>query len=197
MGEKHMNNIKYYDVFLKGEIVDLVCLNEEVIEKSDWYNWFNDEENMKHMQKHYFPNTKAKQLQFYKTEIEDNPAKLQLGIYHKKDNLLVGVISLNNIDFLNGKCEISGFIGEKKYQNLKLFMEANKLLIKHAFENLNMHRIEGGTLIKEVLLMYCKILGFREEGIRRSAVYKNGRHNDAYLVGLLREEYYAKFQKNA
>ena len=190
-----MKKIKYYR-FIEGKLVDLVVLNEEIVYKTNWYNWFNDEENMKYMQQHYFPNTKTKQLEFYKNEIENNKSKLQLGIVCKKDNALIGVISLNNIDFLNGRCEISGFVGEKKYQNFKLFTEANTLIIKHAFDNLRMHKIYGGTLIKEVSLMYCRVLGFKEEGIKRSEVYKNGDYIDAYLIGLLREEYYEKFRKH-
>ncbi len=190
-----MNTIKY-DVFIKGKLVDLVCLNEEVVERSNWYNWFNDEENMKFMQKHYFPNTKTQQLNFYRNEIENSKTKLQLGIVHKKDNKLIGTISLNYIDFLNRKCEISGFIGEKKYQNIKLFMDANKIIIKHAFENLNMHKIYGGTILKEISSMYCRVLGFKEEGIKRREIYKNGKYNDVYLIGLIKEEYYAKLQKN-
>ena len=42
-----------YDVFIKGELVDLVVLTEEIVEKTNWYNWFNDEETTQHMQKHY------------------------------------------------------------------------------------------------------------------------------------------------
>lgn len=32
-----MNKINY-DVFIKGDLIDLVCLNEEIVEKSNWYN---------------------------------------------------------------------------------------------------------------------------------------------------------------
>jgi len=30
-----------YDVFLKGDHVNLVALTEEMVEKSNWHNWFN------------------------------------------------------------------------------------------------------------------------------------------------------------
>lgn len=52
--------------FLQGEDINLVCLNEEVIKKIDYYNWFNDEEITKNTQHPYFPNTLAKQLNFLK-----------------------------------------------------------------------------------------------------------------------------------
>lgn len=185
-------NDKEFDVFIKGELIDLVVLDEEVVERTNWYNWFNDEENMKFMQKHYYPNTRAMQLEFFKNEIENNPNKLQLGIFHKKDKVLIGTVSLSDIDFLNRQCEIAGFIGEKKYQNVRNIIEACKLLIAHAFNILNMHRIYGGTIIKEVEEMFCRILGFTHEGIKRKSVYKNGKYHDAYLIGLLKEEYIQK-----
>jgi len=178
-----------FDVFIKGNMVDLVVLTEYIVEKTNWYKWFNDEENTKYMQKHYYPNSKELQLKYFKEEIEGSDKKLQLGIYHKKDKYLIGTISLNNINFQHRKCEISGFIGEKKYQTLKPFLEANKLLIKHAFEQLNMNRIYGGTLNKDVSDFFVRLLNFKEEGVLINDVYKNGQWNNAYLIGLLKGDY--------
>ncbi len=184
-----MNDKKQFEVFIKGKLIDLVVLDEETVEKTNWYNWFNDEENMRYMQKHYYPNTRALQLEFFKKEIENNPKKLQVGIYHKKDRVLIGTVSLNNIDFLNRECDIGGLIGEKKYQNFKNFLEACRLLIKHAFDSLNMHRVYGGSIIREVDEMFCRVLRFTHEGIRRKCIYKNGTYYDVYMIGLLKDEY--------
>ena len=38
-----MNKKIEFDSFIKGELVDLVVLTEEVIDKTNWYKWFNDE----------------------------------------------------------------------------------------------------------------------------------------------------------
>ena len=51
MNEK--NNIRY-DVFIKGELVDLVVLTEDIVDKTNWYNWFNDEENTKFTNNHHY-----------------------------------------------------------------------------------------------------------------------------------------------
>ena len=178
-----------YDIFLKGEILDLVALNEEIVEQSNWYKWFNDEELMEYSQHHYYPNTKTKQLAFYKSEIENNKSKLQLGIIPKKESKLIGIVSLNGIDFHHRKCEVAGIIGEKEYHNVKFMTEAYRLLLKHAFDELNMYRIYGGTLSKEIALFFCRVFNFKDEGIKRRDVYKNGQYRDVYLIGLLREEY--------
>ena len=177
-----------FDVFIKGVNVDLVVLTSEIVGQTNWYSWFNDEENTKHMQQHYYPNSKELQLKYFKEEIEGSDKKLQLGIYHKKDKYLIGTISLNNINFQHRKCEISGFIGEKKYQTLKPFLEANKLLIKHAFEQLNMNRIYGGALNKDVSDFFVRMLNFETEGVLIDDVYKNGKYHDVYLIGLLKAD---------
>ena len=182
-------NIKTpFDIFIKGTNIDLVVLSSEIVGQTNWYSWFNDEENTEYMQQHYFPNSKELQLKYFKEEIEGSDKKLQLGIYHKKDKILIGTISLNNIDFQHRKCEISGFIGEKKYQTLKPFLEANKLLIKHAFEQLNMNRIYGGALNKDVSDFFVRMLNFETEGVLIDDVYKNGKYHDVYLIGLLKAD---------
>ena len=183
-------NIKTpFDIFIKGTNIDLVVLTSEIVEKTNWYKWFNDEESTKYMQQHYYPNSKELQLKYFKEEIEGSDKKLQLGIYHKKEKYLIGTISLNNINFQHRKCEISGFIGEKKYQTLKPFLEANKLLIKHAFEQLNMNRIYGGALNKDVSDFFVRMLNFETEGVLIDDVYKNGHWNNVHLIGLLKKDY--------
>ena len=184
-----MNLKTQFDVFIKGTNIDLVVLTSEIVGQTNWYSWFNDEENTEYMQQHYFPNSKELQLKYFKEEVEGNDKKLQLGIYHKKDKILIGTISLNNIDFQHRKCEISGFIGEKKYQTLKPFLEANKLLIKHAFEQLNMNRIYGGALNKDVSDFFVRMLNFETEGVLIDDVYKNGHWNNVHLIGLLKKDY--------
>ena len=177
-----------YDIFLEGAIVDLVVLSAEIIENTNWYRWFNDEANLTNMQKHYFPNTKSMQHKLFQNEIEGNSSKLQLGIVFKEDNKFIGTISLNNIDYISRKCEISGFIGEKKYQSMKPFLEANKILIKHAFNQLNLRRIYGGSLSQNVISFYCRLLGFKSEGVLVQDVFKDGQYRDVYNIGLLKSE---------
>lgn len=178
-----------YDVFIKGELVDLVVLTEEIVEKTNWYNWFNDEETTRHMQKHYFPNTKKMQLEYFKKEIESKKTKLQLGIVQKNNNLFCGVISLNDIDYFNRCCEISIIIGEKSSRTLQSFVESVKLTCKHAFTTLNLNRIYSGTISKEIDELFCRTLGFIHEGTSREAVYKNGEYHDVYHHAMTLKDY--------
>jgi len=182
-----MKNKIEFDIFIKGNVVDLVVLTEEVIDKTNWYKWFNDEENTKNMQKHYYPNSKELQLKYFKEEIDGNDKKKQLGIVRKDKNLFCGVISLSNIDHLNRSCEIGLIIGEAEARKIQYFIEAVKLTCNHAFDTLNINRIYSGTISKEIDELFCRILGFEHEGLSRQAVFKNGGYHDVYRHALLKE----------
>ena len=183
-----MDKIKF-DVFIKGKTVNLVSLTLNVVENTNWYNWFNDEETTYGMQQHYFPNNKEKQKIFFNEKIKDNPGTLQLGIVHIKDDILIGMISLSDINTINKTAEFAIIIGEKKYRNFNNFIEASKLIIKHGFESLNLNRIYGGSIIKEIDTMFCKLLGFSHEGVSKEAVYKNGKYVDNYRHAILKKNY--------
>lgn len=179
-----------YDVFIKGKLADLVCLDEEIAKKTNWYKWFNDEENTKHMQKHYFPNTLASQLEFL-NDLRKDRSKVQLGIVKKNKGYMIGTVSIQDINFINRNAEISIVIGEAADKNLIYAQEAMKLMIEHGFFTLNLYKIYGGYL--ESLESWGDFLkkrfGFKEEGIWREHVFKNGQYVNIHRLGLLREEY--------
>ena len=179
------------DIFIEGTIIDLICLNAEIVEESNWYNWFNDEHLTKYMQKHYYPNTKDLQLDYFRKSIENNSTRVQCGIYHKADKMLIGTVSLNSIDFINRNCELSIIIGDRKSQNLNALVDAHKLMLRHAFDTLNLNRVYGGSIIKEINLLFCRALGYTNEGVSKNHVYKNGKYLDLYRFAILSDQYLA------
>jgi RimJ/RimL family protein N-acetyltransferase len=179
------------DIFIEGTIIDLICLNAEIVEESNWYNWFNDEHLTKYMQKHYYPNTKDLQLDYFRKSIENNSKRVQCGIYHKADKMLIGTVSLNSIDFINRNCELSIIIGDRKSQNLNALVDAHKLMLRHAFDTLNLNRVYGGSVIKEINMLFCRALGYTNEGVSKNHVYKNGKYLDLYRFAILSDQYLA------
>lgn len=181
------------DIFIRGTVVDLKVLSRDDVVNSNWYGWFNDEELCQTLQKHYFPNTLESQIQFWEKNIlpsstNSQPDKIQLGICRVGEPLLLGIVSLNNIDFINRKCEFSMVIGEKEGRNVKVFLEASRLIFRHAFETLNMNRIYGGSISKELVVLMCRSLGCKDEGVSRQDIFKNGKYHDSYRYSLLRED---------
>ena len=58
-----------FDIFLEGEVVNLVILNEKIAKNSDWYSWLNYKKNTELLQQGRFPNSKEKQLEYFKNNI--------------------------------------------------------------------------------------------------------------------------------
>ncbi|CAM8380112.1 GNAT family N-acetyltransferase [Candidatus Methylopumilus planktonicus] len=177
------------DIFLKGKHVILKVLTREDVIDSGWYGWFNDEELCKTLQKHYFPTTVESQLVFWEQNVRSVSDKIQLGICSIKGGPIVGVISLNNIDFINSRAEISVVIGEREEHNVKIFTESCMLIFNHGFYSLNLNRIYGGSISKDLVLMMCRMFNCQQEGVKRQEIFKNGIYYDTYCYGLLREEF--------
>ncbi len=133
---------------------------------------------------------------YSKNYIKNNPSKIQLGILDLKESILIGVISLSDINYINSTAEFAVIIGEKKYRNFNYFIEASRLIINHGFETLNLNRIYSGTIVKEIDIMFCKVLGFTHEGIFSEAVFKNGKYVDVYRHALLKKNYKKNYKKS-
>lgn len=186
-----INEIDERNVFLRGKHVYLKALTKEDVINSSWYGWFNDEELCKTLQQHYFPNTLDQQLDFFQKNIASSLTKIQLGICKPECSAILGVISLNNIDYINRKAEISAVIGEPAGRNINIFRESCELICRHAFNTLNLNKIYGGSISKELVGLMCKFLKGKEEGILRSDIYKNGEYHDAFLYGILKKDFYS------
>lgn len=177
------------DIFLKGKNVILKVLTRDDVVNSGWYGWFNDEVLCKTLQKHYFPNSVEAQMEFWESNVKNCSSKLQLGICLIDGGPILGIISLNNIDHINSKAEISAIIAEKEARNIAIFVESCKLLFNHAFYTLNIHRIYGGSISEDLVMLMCRMLKCKQEGIARQDIFKDGKYHDAYRYSLLREEF--------
>lgn len=141
------------DIFIKGKDIFLKALRKEDIVNSNWYGWFNDEEICKTLQKHYFPNTLEFQLEYFEKFIFNKNDKIQLGICKYNLDKLLGIVSLNNIDYLNRKAELSVLIGEPEGRDTITIVEVWKLILNHGFNTLNLIKIYAGTMQKELCLL--------------------------------------------
>ena len=184
------------DIFLKGSHVCLKSLTTSDISNSNWYGWFNDEVLCNTLQKHYFPSSCESQTQFFNKHLSNSSTKLQLGICLPEKSSISGIVSLNDINYINRNAEFSIVIGDKDAQNVIVFTEASRLIFNHAFNSLNLYRIYGGTISEDLVLLMCRILGCTQEGVLRDSIYKNGEYHNAFLYGVLKHEFTNHFNAN-
>lgn len=113
----------------------------------------------------------------------------QFIITEKKDNRKIGSVYLRDLDSANRKCEFGIFIGEEEYLGRGLGTEAARLILRFAFEELNMNKVFLRLLAenRRAFKSYLKV-GFREEGLSRQDVFVDGSFHDVIFMSMLRGE---------
>ena len=157
---------------------------------SDTYiNWLNDAEVCAFNSHHIYPYTRELAIE-YVTRVRSQKQDLVLAILAKDTGTHIGNISLQNIHPINQSAEYAIILGDKAYWGKGIAKEASQLILKHGFEEMNLHRIYCGTSARnEPMQKLAAALGFKQEGLRRDAMYKSGHFVDVIEYGLLRSEY--------
>jgi RimJ/RimL family protein N-acetyltransferase len=122
----------------------------------------------------------------------EDPANVAL-VVETADGEYVGAIALMQIDQRNRNAEAGIVIGRPEDWGRGLGTEAMLLLLRHAFEELNLHRVmlRVYTFNERGIRSY-KRLGFEEEGRQREALFRHGAWHDVILMAILQHEYFER-----
>jgi RimJ/RimL family protein N-acetyltransferase len=103
---------------------------------------------------------------------------------------LIGNCGLHNLDWKNRSAVFGIIIGEKTFWNKGYGTDATRTLLRFAFEQLGLNRVELEVYAfnPRAARAYEKA-GFRRDGVRRAALYRDGKFHDIYLMGILREDW--------
>ncbi len=103
---------------------------------------------------------------------------------------LIGNCGLQNLDWKNRTAVFGIFIGDKDYWNKGYGSDATRTLLRFAFEQLGLNRVELDVydFNPRAMRAYEKA-GFRRDGVRRQALYRDGAFHDVHLMGILREDW--------
>lgn len=109
---------------------------------------------------------------------------------------IVGWASLAKIDKENRSASFHGIvIGNPNYRKGFPWIEIQQFVIDYAFQTLNINRLEYSCLADHPTSMYIgPAMFFKQEGLFRQAVCKNGSYHDVAYFGLLRDEYMEHYQ---
>ena len=129
-------------------------------------------------------------IQWFESYMKSRANAVRCAIVKDCEDIIIGLISLVPVDMLNQSAMLHIMIGDKDERNKGAGTFAVSEMLKHAFMNMNLHRVELETLEsnERARHLYAK-LGFVQEGIKRRAVYKDGRFVNKVMYSILKEEY--------
>lgn len=126
-------------------------------------------------------------IESYKQYI--NGTDLAFGIY--KDNMIIGKIKLSNIIMgVFRSCNI-GYSLDKNFEGRGYMKEAVRLVIKYAFSEMDLHRIEASTLLDNVKSQRVLLAnGFKELGVNKDYLFINGDWRDHRTFYIINDKKY-------
>jgi RimJ/RimL family protein N-acetyltransferase len=134
--------------------------------------------------------SKLRENEWIKNAILNDAEDIRLAICLKENDEYIGNVNLTSINWINRSAEYSIMIGEKDHWGKGLGKEATLLILKYAFEELNLNRIYLTVRNdnERARNLYKKI-GFTQEGILRESIYKNNKYIDMFMMSILRDEF--------
>jgi RimJ/RimL family protein N-acetyltransferase len=109
-----------------------------------------------------------------------------------KDDLPVGGLGLDDLDWVTGNAWVGIGIGEREYWGKGYGTDALNVLMRHAFHELNLRRLSLTVLdFNTRAISSYKKLGFREEGLEREALHRAGERCGLLYMGVFRDEWEA------
>lgn len=165
------------------------------IERGDidtFLRWFNDPEVRRYLLM-YEPMSRAKEERWFEGHLASRDDYL-LGIEAREGEgwRHIGNCGLHKVDWKNRSAVLGIVLGEKDYWGRGYGTEAARTLLRFGFTELNLHRVELEVFDYNPRAQACyEKAGFRREGTRRQALYRDGRYHDVHLMSILQDEFVA------
>lgn len=178
-----------------GELVTLGAIQREYLPR--YVEWLNDWEV-----RHFlaptllYPYTMQDEEGWFNRQREEQDAR-HFAILTRAEGRLLGNCGLHQIDWTNRHCIFGIFIGDKNDWGKGYGADATRTLLQYAFDEANLHRIELEVFDfnARAIQMYEKV-GFRHEGTRKQALFRQGAWHDEHIMAILRDEWAALYRKS-
>lgn len=153
-------------------------------------NWRKNEELIQYLEAPYRYINLEVENKWYENYLNNRNNTIRCAITTQEDNI-IGLITLTNINNINRSAELHIMIEKEENCGKGIGSFAINKILNHAFFDLNLNRVELEVLTQNLRAQNAyKKLGFKYEGTRRKACFKNGIYVDIDIMSILKEEFY-------
>ncbi|MFZ2285534.1 MAG: GNAT family protein [Bacteroidales bacterium] len=158
----------------------------------DWeftVKWRNDLFIKSSTMSHPFPVTDELEKEWYeKVLLSKDNSYLPFTVVSKEDSRILGYFSLNSINWISRNGFVSGAIGESENIGKGIGREAVALLLKYAFDYLNLEKISAWVKTDHPAMDTWLALGAVKEGTLSRHFYSEGKYSDVAFISWFRKE---------
>jgi UDP-4-amino-4,6-dideoxy-N-acetyl-beta-L-altrosamine N-acetyltransferase len=166
---------------LHGRITRLRRIEREDI--PTFVRWFSDPEVREFLLLNR-PISIAEEEQWFEAQLRSHDS--EVFAIETTDGVHIGNTGLHDINWLHRNAELGIVIGEKQHWGKGYGSDATRVLLRFAFDEMNLHRIQL-TVYEDnsrAIRAYEKC-GFCQEGRLRDAIFRKGRYYDMLLMSIL------------
>ncbi|MHA1669944.1 MAG: GNAT family N-acetyltransferase [Promethearchaeota archaeon] len=173
--------------FIKGDRINLIPFLQEDINLL--VRWVNDPD-VRIYTRNPLPRSIEEVKKWLEPKKQEVKTDVDFLIYHKKDEKKIGMVGLTDIQWLNRNANIFTVIGESEYWGKGIAVEAGKLMITYAFEELNLHKVHTSVYSpNERSLKAAAKIGLVEEAVLREEIYIDGVHVDNHKFAVFKKDW--------
>ncbi len=180
----------------QGNLVRLATQERSDLEKV--VEWFNDPEYLGNLMIGMItPRSLDQSQHWYERHLNEehnwfSPSDPDFSIRTLGNDKLIGFFALNDVDWKNLNCWVAIGIGDRSYWSKGYGTDAMRVGLRYAFAEMGLNRVQLMVFaFNERAIASYKKVGFQVEGIRREAIYRDGKFNDVVHMSILRSEWEA------
>ena len=183
----------------RGKLVRLTAENPDTLAEH-FLRWNRDSEYWRlQAAEPATPYTKKQIKEFVEKELFSEGVSVHFFMIRSlEDDRIIGEIGLDGVQWSHGDSFVGIGIGERELWNKGYGTDAMNVLLRYAFDELNLHRVSL-TVFEynpRAIRSYEKV-GFVREGSERKFLVRDGKRWDMFYMGILREEWLARQQRDA
>lgn len=175
---------------IEGNIINLRAQDAADVDRV--LRWINDREVTRHLNARYqYSRLFEEDWLTRRASTPQSFTDVHFAI-ETKDGVHIGHIGFHVVSPEDRNAHLGMMIGEKAYWSRGYGTDALMTLLRFAFDEMNLHRVDLNVDADNLRAIACyRKCGFVEEGRERDARYQGGRYGDQLVMGVLREEFVA------
>lgn len=169
-----------------------ICLREFTDKDVDfdvYYSWIRDYDTIRFIgRREYLLSIEEEEVREYIRALNRSPNDCFFKVFY--EGTFVGTLKIGHINWELLMADMGIMLGDFKVRGKGISVQIMKMGMTYAFEKLGLRKLTGGCASENIPMQKCfEKSGFVREGCERQSLLLEGKFQDHYRYGIMKEEF--------